>query len=96
MPPYTFKYSESNPDVYKPVVEADSVLVTVEYAIPGSTLFSRSGLIAWTTSQAIVTISVHASQIQFLTLLFPSTLENKLILLSLGMFSSRSRFLTAL
>lgn len=65
----------------------------IEIPIPPSH-WSRPTLGAWLILQGLVTFSVHLTHIQFLTLLFPSGLEKKLILGLLGPLAIASSFLS--
>lgn len=65
----------------------------IEVVIPPSQ-WSKPTLAAWLILQGMVTLSVHITHIQFLTLLFPSGLEQKLILGLLGPLAFASSFLS--
>lgn len=65
----------------------------IEVPIPPKS-WSKAELGAWLIYQGVVTLSVHTTHIQFLTLLFPSGLEVKIILALVAPLALASSFLS--
>lgn len=76
---------------------ADVVPRSVEVTLPPTT-WTQAILGTWLGLSAMSNLTVHATHIQFLTMLFPSALEARLILGLLGswLFSPLSSFLKSL
>ncbi|KAM0749168.1 hypothetical protein T439DRAFT_358284 [Meredithblackwellia eburnea MCA 4105] len=64
----------------------------IEVELPPDS-WGEGGVAAWLFFQALNTLVVHITHIQFLTLLFPSALEMRLILILLGPLALMSSFL---